>query len=86
MKKEETHFFIVHKTDGEKRSVYRVEHIHINIPLTTDAYRPLSQPYHFLNLLCRTQLGYEFLREEKFLEHCLELVQNEETAARADFQ
>jgi hypothetical protein len=66
MQREETIFFI-----NFEGGVYKIERININIPLTLDTYRPLAHPDNFINLLCRTAYGFEFLKKERFIEHCL---------------
>ena len=62
---------------------YSIERININIPLTLDTYRPPLHPFNFINLLCRTPTGYHFLQREKFIDHCLEIIEQPEAEDKA---
>jgi hypothetical protein len=42
---------------------YSLERISIRISLTLDTYRPSLHPFNLINLLSKTDEGYDFLRK-----------------------
>ena len=61
-------------------NVFRIERININIPLTLDTYRPPLHPYNFINLLCQTKYGFNFLIGENFIQYCVDVIRGEEVS------